>query len=141
MIEITSAVTIDESELQFDFIRSAGPGGQNVNKVSTACQLRWDVPASAALPPDVKARLLKLAGSRATTDGVIIIEAKRYRTQEQNRLDAIRRLVVLIQQALQEPKLRKKTRPTRTSSAARVAGKKRRGAVKRTRQYNPEEWE
>jgi len=141
MIEITSAVNIDESELQFDFVRSAGPGGQNVNKVSSACQLRWDVPASAALPPDVKARLLKLAGSRATQEGTLIIEAKRYRTQEQNRLDAIRRLVVLVQQALIEPKPRKKTRPTRTSSAARVDGKKRRGAVKRTRQYNPEEWE
>jgi ribosome-associated protein len=141
MIEVSPTIRIDESELQFDFIRAAGPGGQNVNKVSSACQLRWDVPASPALPPEVKARLLRLAGSRATAEGVLIIEAKRYRTQEQNRLDAIRRLVALVQQALIEPKPRKKTRPTRTSSAARVAGKKRRGEVKRTRQYNPEEWE
>ena len=141
MIEITSSLALDENELQFDYIRASGPGGQNVNKVATACQLRWDVRATAALGEEVKARLLKLAGSRATEEGVIIIEAKRYRTQEGNRLDAIARLVALVQKALEEPKLRKKTRPSRTSSAARVDEKKRRGAIKRTRRYNPEEWE
>jgi ribosome-associated protein len=141
MIEISSAVKIDESEFQLDFIRASGPGGQNVNKVSSAAQLRWDVAASAALSAEVKARLVKLAGSRMTEDGVLLIEAKRYRTQEQNRLDAIARLVALVQQALVEPKTRHKTRPSRTSSAARVDEKKRRGTIKRTRTYKPGEWE
>jgi ribosome-associated protein len=141
MIEISPTLALDEDELQFDYIRASGPGGQNVNKVATACQLRWDVRATPALAEEVKARLLKLAGSRATEEGVIIIEAKRYRTQESNRLDAIARLVALVQKALEEPKLRKKTKPSVTASAARVDEKKRRGAVKRTRRYNPEEWE
>jgi ribosome-associated protein len=141
MIEVTPNIKIDESEIQFDFIRSSGPGGQNVNKVSSAVQLRWDVHATPALGEDVKARLLKLAGSRATEEGVLIIDARRYRTQEQNRLDAIARLVALVQKSLEEPKLRKKTRPSRTSSAARVEEKKRRGVIKRTRRYHPEEWE
>ena len=141
MIEVTPSLSLEESELQFDFIRSAGPGGQNVNKVSTACQLRWDVRATATLLPEVKERLGKLAGSRMTEDGVLIIEAKRHRTQEQNRDDAIARLVALVQKALEKPKLREKTRPSVTASAARVNEKKRRAAVKRTRRYNPEEWE
>lgn len=141
MIEISPTLKLDESELQFDFIRSAGPGGQNVNKVSTACQLRWDVRATSVLLPEVKERLIKLAGSRVTEDGVLIIEARRYRTQEQNRLDAIQRLIALVQKALEAPKPRKKTRPSVTSSAARVNEKKRRGAVKRTRRYNPADWE
>jgi ribosome-associated protein len=114
---------------------------QGINKVSTACQLRWNVAGTAALDAEVKARLVKLAGSRVTDDGILIIEAKRYRTQEQNRLDAIARLVALVQQALVAPKERRKTRPTRTSAAARVDSKVRRGVVKRTRRYKPEEWE
>ena len=141
MIEVSSTVKIDESEIQIDFIRAAGPGGQNVNKVATAAQLRWNLRATAALALDVKERLIKLAGSRMTEEGVLIIEARRFRTQEQNRLDAIQRLVVLGQKALVEPKKRKKTRPSVTSSAARVDEKKRRGAVKRTRRYNPADWE
>lgn len=140
-IAITPSLQIDESELQIDFIRAAGPGGQNVNKVSTAAQLRFNVQASPALTPEVKARLIKLAGSRMTEDGVLIIEAKRYRTQEQNRLDAIARLVALVQQALVAPKTRRKTRPSRTASAARVDSKVRHGEVKRTRRYKPEDWE
>jgi len=112
-----------------------------MNKVSTAVQVRWDVHATASLAPEVKERLAKLAGSRMTGEGLLIIEARRYRTQEQNRLDAIARLVALIQQALVPPKVRRKTRPTHTSSAARVDEKKRRGGVKRIRQYKPEEWE
>ena len=141
MIEVSSTVKIDESEIQIDFIRAAGPGGQNVNKVATAAQLRWNLRATAALALDVKERLIKLAGSRVTEEGILIIEARRYRTQEQNRLDAIQRLVALVQKALVEPKQRKKTRPSVTSSAARVDEKKRRGAVKRTRRYNPADWE
>ena len=141
MIEITPSLQLDENELQFDFIRAAGPGGQNVNKVATAAQLRWDVRATAALTPEVKERLIKLAGSRVTEEGILIIEARRFRTQEQNRLDAIQRLVALVQKALVEPKQRKKMRPSVTASAARVDEKKRRGAVKRTRRYHPADWE
>ncbi|MEN4013520.1 MAG: alternative ribosome rescue aminoacyl-tRNA hydrolase ArfB [Chloroflexota bacterium] len=141
MIEVNSTIKIDESEIQFDFIRASGPGGQNVNKVSSAVQLRFDIRNSPSLKPDVKERLTKSAGNRVTEDGILIIEAKRYRTQEQNRLDAIRRLILLVQKALAPPKVRKITRPTVTSKAARLSSKKRRGEIKRIRQYTPEEWE
>jgi ribosome-associated protein len=133
MIEITQSVKIDDSEVQLDFIHASGPGGQNVNKVSSAVQLHFDVHASPNLPAEVKERLAKLAGSRMTQDGVLVIEAKRYRSQEQNRLDAIRRLVVLIQKALEIPEIRKKTRPSFSARAARIDEKKHRGAIKRTR--------
>ncbi len=141
MIEISPTIRIDEDEFQFDFIRSTGPGGQNVNKVATAVQLRWDVRATTALPPDVKERLVRLAGSRITGEGVLIIEARRYRTQEQNRFDAVQRLVALVRKALEAPKPRRKTRPSVTASAARVGAKRQRGELKRIRRYNPEEWE
>jgi len=141
MIEITSTLSIDEAELQFDFVRSSGPGGQNVNKVATACQLRWDVRAAPALGDEVKARLTKLAGSRMTDEGVLIIEARRYRTQEQNRYDAVQRLIALVRQAQEPPKVRRATRPGLTATAARVGSKKKRGALKRLRRFNPDEWE
>lgn len=133
MIEITPSVKIDESEIQLDFIRASGPGGQNVNKVASSVQLRFDVRNTPSLEMAVKERLIKIAGSRMTDDGILIIEAKRYRTQEQNRADAILRLTGLIQKALEKPRVRRATRPTLTAKAARVDDKKKRGETKRNR--------
>lgn len=141
MIEITPTFSLDERELTFDFIRASGPGGQNVNKVSSGVQLRYDAAQSSTLPPEVRERLTKLAGSRMTEEGVLLIEAKRYRTQDQNRADAVNRLVLLLQQAFEPPKIRKPTHPGTTARAARVADKRHRGALKRIRRYNPDEWE
>jgi len=141
MIEVTPSVKIDESEIQLNFIRASGPGGQNVNKVASSVQLRFDVRHSPSLEPDVKERLSKLAGSRMTADGILIIEAKRYRTQEQNRLDATQRLITLVQKALERPKVRKTTRPSLTAKAVRVDEKKRRGATKHSRQVKQDDWE
>jgi ribosome-associated protein len=140
-LEITSSIKIEENELQYDFIRASGPGGQNVNKVASSVQLRFDVRNSSSLNPDVKERLVKLAGSRITEDGILIIEAKRYRTQEQNRLDATQRLITLIQKAVEEPKIRRATRPSLSSKAVRVDDKRKRGEVKRTRGHNPVNWD
>ena len=141
MIYISRDISIDEKEIDVDFIRSSGPGGQNINKVSTAVQLRFNIKQSLSLPVDVKKRLTDLAGSRLSEKGEIIIEAKRFRTQTKNREDAIQRLVVLIKQAVQKPKVRKKTKPSVSASAARVFDKKKRGAIKKIRNYNPEDWE
>lgn len=133
MIAITPTLSLDDSEVQLEFVRAAGPGGQNVNKVATAVHLRFDVRRSPSLTPEVKARLVKLAGSRMTAEGILVIEAKRYRSQEQNRLDAIRRLTALIQKALVAPKKRTATRPTLASQQRRLQTKQRRSQVKRSR--------
>ena len=132
MIEITQTIKIRESELHFDFIRASGPGGQNVNKVATAVQLRFDVRAS-SLPEDVKNRLIRLVGRRATSEGIILIEAKQFRTQEQNREEALQRFVELARKAAVKPKPRKKTRPTKAAKEERLMKKKRRGEIKRNR--------
>lgn len=141
LIEIAPGIHLEESELLFEFSRASGPGGQNVNKVATAAQLRFDVAGSLSLGEDVKERLIKLAGGRVTQDGILVIEAKNFRTQEGNRQEAIRRLAALLEKAQVAPKVRRPTRPGSTAKAARVGAKKRRGEIKRTRRYVAEEWE
>ena len=141
MIEITPAVQIDENELQFEYIRASGPGGQNVNKVATAVQLRFDVRNSTSLEPDIKEQLTLRAGNHMTVDVVLIITAKRYRTQEQNRLDAVLRFTHLVEAALHKPKIRKATHPGVSAKAARLFQKKRRAEVKKLRSYHPDDWE
>ncbi len=125
---------LDKNEIQIRFIRSSGPGGQNVNKVSTAAQLHFDVANSPSLPDDVRRRLTQLAGHRITEDGVLVITARKHRTQEKNRQEAIDRLVALIQQAMQKPKRRRKTKATLASKKRRLEAKRRRSLKKRLRQ-------
>ncbi len=141
MIEITPRCSIDERELSFSFVRSGGPGGQNVNKVSTAAQLRFNAAASPSLPDHVKRRLHAIAGARATSDGEVIISASRFRTQERNRSDAIDRLVALIRKALEEPKKRRTTRPTHASRVRRVRSKRLHAEKKRFRRGGSEDFE
>jgi len=133
MIHITSTIAIDESEIQEYFIRASGPGGQNVNKVATAVQLRFDVANSRSLPEEVRIRLISLAGNRITEDGILIIDARRFRTQGQNREDATDRLVQLIRNAAQRPTIRRKTRPTLASKIRRLESKRRGAESKRLR--------
>src|SRR5436190_23107137 len=137
MIRITNSIAIDEGELEERFIRASGPGGQNVNKLATAVQLRFDVRRSPSLPEPVRARLEKLAGSRLTRDGVLVIAAQRFRTQERNRQDALDRLIELIARAAVAPKPRRPTKPTAASRARRLEGKKRRATIKGWRGSKP----
>ena len=139
MLRINDHISIDENEIQESFIRSSGPGGQNVNKLATAVQLRFDVRHSPSLPADVRARLERLAGRRLTRDGVLVITAQRYRTQERNRDDALTRLIELIRAAAVRPTPRRPTRPTLGSKVRRLEGKKRRGSIKALRGAKPEE--
>jgi ribosome-associated protein len=132
-VRISDRVAIDESELQERFVRSSGPGGQNVNKVATAVELRFDAARSSALDEPAKARLRALAGARMTADGVLVIDARRFRTQAQNREDARERLAALVRQAITRPRRRKKTAPTAASRERRITTKRRRSEAKAAR--------
>ena len=137
MIRITDRISIDEAELTESFIRASGPGGQNVNKLASAVQLRFDVRHSPSLPDSVRARLERLAGRRLTREGVLVITAQRHRTQERNRADARERLCDLIREAATPPVPRRPTRPTRASKERRIESKKRRATIKGLRRTRP----
>ncbi len=137
MIRVNAWIELDEREIQEDFVRASGPGGQNVNKVSTAVQLRFDVARSPSLPDPVRARLIALAGRRLTQDGVLILSSERYRSQRRNRDDALERLVELIREACEVDKPRRPTRPTLASKKRRLDSKQRRGETKKLRTLKP----
>jgi ribosome-associated protein len=137
MIRINDRISIDEGEIEESFVRSSGPGGQNVNKLSTAVQLRFDVRRSPSLPNDVAIRLMRIAGKRLTKDGVLVLIAQNHRTQERNRAEAMDRLVAMIQEAAVPPVPRRATKPTRASKMERLETKKRRSGVKNLRRSKP----
>lgn len=133
MLEVSPTLTIDDSELEERFVRASGPGGQNVNKVATAVELRFDAANSPKIPDDARQRLRAIAGTRMTLEGVLVIDARRHRTQAQNREDARQRLVELLRQAMVRPKRRRKTKPSKAAVENRVQSKKRRADTKRSR--------
>ncbi|MBK8160579.1 MAG: aminoacyl-tRNA hydrolase [Rhodospirillaceae bacterium] len=139
MIEVTSRIHLDEREIKESFIRASGPGGQNVNKVSSAVELRFDARNSPNLPEGVRERLMKLAGRRLTLGGEIVITAQSHRSQEMNRADALEKLLELIRAATIVPKARRKTKPTKASQQKRMESKAKRGGVKRLRQSRPDD--
>lgn len=138
MIQVTPDIAIDEKELDYSFVRASGPGGQNVNKVATAVQLRFDVRHSPSLPEDVRGRLIRRAGKRMTNEGILILDSRQYRTQEQNRQAALDRLIELVRSASEKPKARKKTKPTLASKQRRIESKKHASALKKLRRASPE---
>jgi ribosome-associated protein len=133
MINVTDSIRLPENEIQLDFIRASGPGGQNINKVSSAVQLRFDAARSSALSEAVRSRLKKISGHRMTADGILIIKAQRHRTQDRNREDAVARLVALIRQAAEKPRPRRPTKPSRAAKQKRLSSKRHRGETKRRR--------
>ena len=133
MIPVTDNIGLDEREIVEEFVRSSGPGGQNVNKVSTAVQLRFNVAASPSLPEDVRMRLMKLAGKRVTVEGILVIDARRYRTQVRNRQDAAERLVEMIKKAAERPQVRRRTRPSARAKERRLEAKRMRSRIKKQR--------
>lgn len=133
MIKITPSISLDESELHFDFVHSSGPGGQNVNKVATAVQLRFDVLHSPSLPQPVRVRLAQIAGNRLNKDGVLVINASRFRTQDANKEDVINRLTTLVREAAHPPRKRRATRPSHAAVERRLEKKRRQAAKKRQR--------
>ena len=133
MIRITETIFIDEDEIQLDFVRSSGPGGQNVNKVATTVQLRFNIHQSTSLSAEIRDRLVRIAGKKMTENGTIVIKARRFRSQDQNRKDALARLIELIRRATVKPKARRKTRPSAAARQRRISAKKKRGEIKRHR--------